>query len=348
VTHRNNFDVLRFAFAFTVFLFHAHVLSGETALAPLSRYFSADFAVKAFFVVSGYLVLMSYENSRSLGDYVSKRVRRVYPAYAAIVIVAALLGAAITTLSLADYLSGGVGAYLAANLVFLNFLAPNLPGVFAANPFTEVNGALWTLKVEVMFYVSVPVIAWLCHRLGTGRVLAVLYLGSLAYHLVLGHLAQVQGRELYIQLQRQFPGQLAYFVAGAAGYYFADALAKRWRALAIAAIAGYLWLAFFPNLALDAFLTPAVLGALVVYAAVGLRYLGNFGRFGDLSYGIYVIHFPLLQVLVAAGWFRADPWLALAGATAALLVLATISWHFVEKPFLRRTSHYVLAEARRT
>jgi len=348
VSHRNNFDLLRFAFAFTVFLFHAHVLSGEAALAPLSRYFSADFAVKAFFVVSGYLVLMSYERSKSVGDYASKRIRRVYPAYAAIVIACAVLGAAVTTLPAADYFSAALGAYLAANLAFLNFLAPNLPGVFAGNPFTEVNGALWTLKVEVMFYVAVPVIAWLCHRLGAAVVLLGLYLASVAYYLAVGHLAEAHGSQLYAQLQRQLPGQLCYFVAGAAGYYFDDALAKRWRLIAPAAAAGYLGLPLLGSPALEILLKPALLAALVVYAAVGARYLGNFGRFGDLSYGIYVIHFPLLQMLVGAGLFRSNPWLGMAAATAGVLVLAALSWHLVEKPFLRRSSHYVLAEAGRT
>lgn len=348
VSHRNNFDLLRFAFAFTVFLFHAHVLSGEPALAPLSRYFSADLAVKAFFVVSGYLVLMSYEGSRSVGDYASKRIRRVYPAYFAIVVACTALGAIITTLPPAEYLSGRLAAYLAANLVFLNFLAPNLPGVFAANPFTEVNGALWTLKVEVMFYAIVPFIAWLCRRLGTARVLAALYLASVAYHLALGQLAQAHGSQLYAQLQRQLPGQLAYFVAGAAGFYFGDVFARRWRLLAAVALTGYAVLALGHHVVLEALLYPAVLAALVVYAAVGLRYLGNFGRFGDFSYGIYVVHFPLLQLLVSVGWFRADPWLAVGAATVCVLALAAVSWHFVEKPFLRRSSHYVLAEAGRT
>lgn len=348
MSQRNNFDLLRFAFAFTVFLVHAHALSGESVLAPISRHLSSDMAVKAFFVVSGYLVLMSYERARSLGDYAGKRIRRVYPAYFAVVVGCAALGLAITTLHPVDYLSRETATYLAANLVFLNFLAPNLPGVFEGNRITEVNGALWTLKVEVMFYAVVPLIAWLCRQLGTARVLVTLYLASVAYYLTLAHLAEAQGSHLYVQFQRQLPGQLAYFVAGAAGFYFGDTLAKRWGLVAALATAGYAALTFTHNAMLDALLYPVVLAALVVYAAVGLRYLGNFGRFGDFSYGIYVIHFPLLQVLVSIGLFRFNPWLALGVSTLGVMTLAVLSWHIIEKPFLRRTSHYVLAESGRT
>ena len=80
MSHRNNFDLLRFVFAAMVFLVHTHVLSGQPALAPLSTYFSSDVGVKAFFVVSGFLVLMSYERSATVGEYAGKRVRRIYPA----------------------------------------------------------------------------------------------------------------------------------------------------------------------------------------------------------------------------------------------------------------------------
>ena len=52
-----------------------------------------------------------------------------------------------------------VGRYLGWNLAFLNFMEPALPGVFEANRFTEINGALWTLKIEVMFYLVLPLLA---------------------------------------------------------------------------------------------------------------------------------------------------------------------------------------------
>jgi len=227
-SHKNNFDLLRFVFAFMVFLFHAHVLSGRPELAPLSRWLSAELAVESFFVVSGFLVFMSYEKSKSVGDYFAKRARRIYPAYFAVVMIAALAGAMITTLPLNEYFSLGWLRYLMANLAFLNFVAPELPGVFQTNPWHAVNGALWTLKIEVMFYVAVPVIAIACARLGRARMLAALYVVSVGYVLWMEHLASATGRELYVQLGRQLPGQLSYFLAGAACYYFLDSFRRHW------------------------------------------------------------------------------------------------------------------------
>lgn len=341
VSHKNNFDLLRFIFAFIVFLFHVHVLSGRPELAALSRWFSADLAVKSFFVVSGFLVFMSFENTATIGGYATKRVRRIYPAYFTVVVFCALAGALITSVPLGDYFSGQWLRYVAANLVFLNFLAPELPGVFQDNPWHAVNGALWTLKIEVMFYAAVPAIAFFCARLGRWWVLGGLYILSVAYLLGMERLAGASGREIYVQLGRQLPGQLSYFLAGAACYYLQAALARHWRWAFVVAILALL-LPF--SRLVDAVLEPAALGVLVICLAIGARYIGNFGRFGDFSYGIYIIHFPVLQTLIAFGVFQGNPYVAVGVATVLVLVGAYISWHLVEKPFLRKSSHYVVAE----
>jgi len=342
--HKNNFDLLRFVFAFTVLLFHGYALSREAALDVFARFLSAELAIQGFFVVSGYLVFMSLENSRSVADYLGKRVRRIYPAYFAVVAGFALLGALLTTAPAAQYFSTDLVRYLVANLVFLNFLEPNLPGVFRANPMSEVNGALWTLKIEVMFYAAVPVIARLAVRVGRGRTLLALYLLAAAYVVGMDWLYRRTGNGLYLVLQRQLPGQLGFFLAGAACYYYADAVAARWRwivpSAALAIVAAQVW---WP---LAVFVLPAAVGALVVYAALGVRHLGNFGKYGDLSYGIYILHFPVIQWLVSLGLYRESPFGALAATIVVVLALAFASWHLVEKPFLRKTSHYVVAEQR--
>jgi peptidoglycan/LPS O-acetylase OafA/YrhL len=79
----------------------------------------------------------------------------------------------------------------------------------------------------------------------------------------------------------------------------------------------------------------------VVYIACFFPHLGNFGKYGDFSYGIYIVHFPVLQLLIAYGYFEDTPWLALLTATVLVVSAAILLWHMIEKPFLRRSSHYV-------
>ena len=191
---RNNFDLLRFLFAFIVMLVHSYVLSDAENLSILSKVFSSEIAVKSFFVVSGFLIFMSYENSRGLRNYFEKRMRRIYPAYFTIVALCALLGSLLSVHSLRDYFSTlGLYQYLVANLVFLNFVHPDLPGLFTGNTLHAVNGALWTLKIEVLFYLSVPLLAWLFCRIGRWQGLALVYIASFSYAFVMGEIARHGG-----------------------------------------------------------------------------------------------------------------------------------------------------------
>ena len=70
-------------------------------------------------------------------------------------------------------------------------------------------------------------------------------------------------------------------------------------------------------------------------------YLGNFGKYGDFSYGVYIVHFPILQILIAVGIFDANPLGALVFASVLVMMAAYLLWHMVEKPFLIKSSHYL-------
>lgn len=334
---RNNFDLLRFVFAFMVFAVHAYTLSGEVSLAWLAEMLSSELAVQCFFVVSGFLIFMSYERSTGLRQYFEKRLRRIYPAYLVVVLLCGLLGIFLTVWPIADYLrSDELQKYLVANFLFLNFLQPGLPGVFGANPISAVNGALWTLKIEVMFYGSVPVMVWFLNKAGKLKGLVILYVASLSYAAMMMFFAR-SGGSLFIELQRQLPGQLMYFVVGAGLYFYYDQF-KLWaNKVLICAVLG---------LALDAWLGLAVfhaaaVGVIVIYCACVLPFLGDFGKYGDFSYGVYILHFPIIQSLVALGWFDNQPWLGFALAACVTLSLSFLLWHGVEKPFLKDGSYYV-------
>ena len=335
----NNFDLLRFIFAFIVFLVHAYVLSGAESLSILSKLFSSAIAVKSFFVVSGFLIFMSYENSSDNKRYFLKRARRIYPAYFCIVIICAVLGGVFSTYSWSEYWSLPVLKYIAANLVFLNFLQPNLPGLFESNTLQAVNGALWTLKIEVMFYLFVPFAVMAFRKFGRLKVMVTLYIASVLYSIAIIELARRTDLDLYIELQRQLPGQLTFFIAGAAGYYYFQYLAKYGAWLVGLAVATFAFQTWLPWVAIE----PVAIGIVVVYFACIFKYVGNFGKHGDYSYGIYIVHFPILQVLVSYGLFNESPWLMLGAAGLLIVIVAMFFWNFIEKPFLRKSSHYVTA-----
>ena len=71
------------------------------------------------------------------------------------------------------------------------------------------------------------------------------------------------------------------------------------------------------------------------------RYFGNFSKHGDFSYGVYIVHWPILQTLVALQLnTRLNPFAFLALALSLIALGAFSMWHLVEKRFLASSSHY--------
>ena len=337
----NNFGVLRLILATIVFIVHAEFLTGEEHFSIFPQTLSSALAVKAFFIVSGFLIFMSYEKSGSTVSYFEKRLRRIYPAYFFVIISCALLGGVLSSLDFWGYVtSGQLYRYIVANLLFLNFIQPDLPGVFTGNRMVVVNGALWTLKIEVMFYCAVPVIVWMFRRLGVMPVIGILYLFSVGYSISLGVMASKHGG-LYIEAQRQLPGQLCYFIAGACGYYYFHTLKPRLGIFFSIAIILFLFKPFI-NMVLWHMLEPFVVATIVMYFVFGLKkWRSNFGGRGDFSYGVYIVHFPVLQLFVSLGWFKVYPWAVLGLSVISIFSIAYFLWHKIEKPFLRKGSHYI-------
>ncbi|MFN4225915.1 MAG: acyltransferase family protein [Hyphomonas sp.] len=330
---QNRFDLIRLLLASGVFAYHALALSAvapgsslELTLATL-----AEVSIQGFFIVSGALVAGSWDRSSTLADYAGKRFRRLYPAYAVIILLPALISVSLT------WDGPSVLRYLGANLVFLNFLEPNLPGLFGSNRFTEVNGALWTLKIEVMFYIILPLILLVLKamRAQWWLVIAALYIaGSLWAVLV----PQIGDTSFGLALSRQLPGQMAFFAMGITLWKCAGQLPRHWAKLGL--LGAILTAASLASPLLEPLRALGLAGIISAIAFAPGPALSA-ARFGDISYGLYITHFPILQAMLATGLLR------MLGAPAffvlsAILVLAAsfALWHLVEKPALRPTSHY--------
>jgi peptidoglycan/LPS O-acetylase OafA/YrhL len=342
---RNNLDCLRLVLASIVFLFHIYALTNLPAFAGFARYISAPFAVKAFFVISGLLIYRSYTRSSSLASYFEKRIRRIYPAYFAIIVLAAVTLFPLSILPATQYFGLGFWKYLCANLLFLNFLVPSLPGVFGSNDISAVNPALWTLKIEVAFYLFVPVMHYLSVRFGTKRVMAIIFTLSCLWKYSFAFLASIGGphaiyslersRSLYSQMEVQFPAQLAYFVAGIFLLQYFDKLKPHFRRIFCIAACLLLIDHWFTGGVLDVFWISGFVFVLGFW-----RYFGNFSKYGDFSYGLYIVHCPILQTLIALGIARRNPGIFLIASIALVGMAAFLIWYLVESPFLTRSSHY--------
>jgi peptidoglycan/LPS O-acetylase OafA/YrhL len=342
---RNNLDCLRVILASIVVLFHMSALTALPAFNFLGKYCSPHFAVRSFFVISGMLIYQSYSRSSSISSYFEKRVRRIYPAYFTTIVIAALALSFLSSLPPSVYFGSGFWKYLGANLVFLNFLAPSLPGVFTANNLNAVDGALWTLKIEVVFYISVPLFHYLCNRFGTKITVGTIFVLSSIWkygfywlgvlHSASSTYAGDAPRNIYEKLDVQFPSQLVYFLSGVLLLLYFDKLKTHFRTiLAITAVL-YATDHFFTGELLDVFW---ISGLVFVFGF--WRYLGKFAKYGDFSYGLYIVHWPILQIFIALGATQYSPAVFFLMSTTTIVLTSVLMWKLVESRFLGRSNHY--------
>lgn len=322
-----HFLILRIVLASAVLFAHFPVIAGARRTLSLM---SPTLAVEAFFVISGWVVASSFARSGALGSFWLRRAARLYPLYAVVILTQAI--AAWFVAQPSSDVTNELLRYLTVNFAFMNFLQPSLFGLLADAPVRALNPSLWTLKLEVIFYVLTPLLVLIVRAqraIGT----AGLFVASIAmYYLSLWH-SQA--------LARQFPGQFRFFVAGIALWQLSEhihAKPRVWHALT--AVCAF----YIANRTVD---IPSLGGlqpvtvALFVYGAAYA--LPEPKRLPDVSYGIYIWHGPVIQFALLLGLVL-NLWIA----CAATLIMAALSWYVVEKPaigFARKLS--VLVEKRR-
>ncbi len=149
--HSNNIGLIRLAFASLVVIAHAYVLTGIAMQEPLAVYTETftlgSLGVDGFFLISGYLITQSMIGSRSQGEYLLKRMLRIYPAF----MVAYVIG-------------GLVAAWIRPGYPIEPWRALLLfhPVDIAASPGGEgftANSPMWTIAYEFRCYLGVMLLA---------------------------------------------------------------------------------------------------------------------------------------------------------------------------------------------
>lgn len=318
---RNGFDLLRLLAAALVLVDHSYLLAGHVqpgfALGDRTMMMGA-LGVCVFFVVSGHLVTDSWLRHPALAPFVLKRVRRIWPALTVAVVGTTLvLGPLLSSLSPPRYFSSsGTWDYVAT--VTLAPVRYGLPGVLLGNPLPGVvNGALWTLPIEVLLYCCLAL-------LGFAGLLRLRWLPVLA-----AGGALVCSSTLPNARQVDLTVLVACFCLGAA---------TRTVPLTFGRVEGLLaGTALLLGLAAG-WLPLALVGFAYLLVAVGrrpVRRVGRVVRLGDPSYGMYIYGYPVQQALVAAG-LRQVPAL-MAVSLVVVPALGYLSWHVLEEPVLRRS-----------
>ncbi len=318
------FDYLRIGLSAGVVIQHcileSNAVSGKLVLGNTFLWY---FILPAFFALSGYLVIGSLFRN-SIAQFAVLRVLRIVPALAVEITLSALfLGVMFTQLPLVNYFTSQ--EFFTYFLNIIGVIHYTLPGVFNGE---AVNAQLWTIPYELrcyIFLIGVALITLNFQRLQKYFPIAMVSLATLLtvrevlkFQVGSGGF-NVDGRSL----------ELA-FLWGCNIYLYRDRLPFSMPLILASLALGVILLEIYETRYLGV--------VFIAYSTVtfGLLKLPRI-PFGDLSYGLFLFHYPIMQTLRLE--FGVTNSLIL---TASTLTLSTLfgfaSWKLIEKPILSRKS----------
>jgi peptidoglycan/LPS O-acetylase OafA/YrhL len=302
---------------------------------PLWSLVGAFPGVPIFFAISGFLISASFERAHSVVDYTRNRILRIYPGLWCVVLVTVV----VVALFGFDLLHLRALGWLACQLVGLIYT----PGFLKSFGFGSYNGALWTIPIELQFYLLLPLLylgSAVTPRRRTNAIVAiwvVFVLVAFVYAMRSAPLAENAVESLPHKLFRYtFVPHIFLFLTGVV-LQRTHAHRSRW-----IVGKGPLWLGVYllihfllPGTALNYVVGSLVMAVMTVAMAYTLPGLSRtLLRGNDLSYGVYIYHGLVLNILIELGFGRRLFWLPV--VLAVTTVAAFLSWRLVERPYLRR------------
>ncbi|CAN1724502.1 exopolysaccharide production protein ExoZ [Hyphomicrobium sp. 1Nfss2.1] len=313
--------------------------------------------VDVFFVISGYLIISLIQRDVvsgqfSFAEFWARRIRRIVPAYLAMLAGTSLL--AWNALLFSDELVNFAKSAQASALMVSNHFFYNRQGYFDVASDAQPMLHTWSLSVEEQFYVIAPVVIFFGWRY-LPRKFAIALAGLAAAASLAGCIAfaaRDQSMTFFIMPFRAWE-----FVAGGAVGFIAARLASQSKVL-IASL-GFLGVALIATAAVfvseqpypSYFALLPVVGAVMALASGLADPHGLYARvlslrplaaIGVLSYGWYLWHWPLISLGRITRSGEAD--LALDSLMAAIgLLLAVASYFLVERPIRKRQWRFPLA-----
>jgi peptidoglycan/LPS O-acetylase OafA/YrhL len=328
--HRNNFGFLRLLFATLVIVSHsAELIDGNRSREPLTNLFGVltlgELAVDGFFLISGYLVVQSFEHSGSTLNYLMKRIRRIYPGFlvayfVCVFVIAPWVGNDLATMSFGDLAS------VIRKALFLRE-PPKVYG-FAGLPYPPLNGAMWTIHEEFRCYLLVILFG----LIGIYRNKWILALMTTAL-LALMEMKFDPGFSEVIGDPYSIVRFLGIFCVGSLFYQLQNSIPYN-TAIAAAVTVALAFCLYNSIIAESAF---AVLGGyLLFWFALYLKstVLQTINGKDDISYGVYLYAWPVQNAIIFFFGIKSPGTLTLL-TLPLVYIIGYVSWRFIERRFVR-------------
>jgi peptidoglycan/LPS O-acetylase OafA/YrhL len=329
-TRTNNINLIRLIAASAVTFGHSFAMLNGSHYEFLPMMNSATFgfiAVAVFFGLSGFLITQSFCRNSEWKSYLLARCLRIFPGLCFANFITVLLVSQIVRHQGLSMLSHGDNwGYLAVgNLFKLPFYREAFQGL----PYVSPNGSIWTLRIEIGLYILVMLLGLLglfkkrivFLSLTMAPLLLLIFNLDSGLKSMLPHsLATILSDATIISLPICFAfGGLIYLYKEK--FYLSIPLA-------LTALASLLmtenWLVRSLSYTYAAF----------VFGYNPKVYIKKFNFKYDISYGIYVLSWPIQQSLIYMK-VTENPYLLFLASMTLVLPLALFSWVAIENPALK-------------
>lgn len=317
------FDILRIVAALMVFGIHLFIFIPQLPRSICDILSNGGYGVSIFFVISGFLIFQSIENSSSLKEYYVKRFSRIVPSYYAILIFGMIVwDGMLHQMEYDSFLHLGWFRYF----FFLNTWLPSAE----YDTWNNLWG-LWTISCFAFFYLIAPLLKKIInnYQKSVWFMLAMI-VATFAISKVLTIIFARLGASVPYMLAVDIPVySLNTFSMGMCAYY-AHKEQKEIKALRVFAllIVGFIGVNMYNRMLWGALTT------LVMISFIDLQIKNEKCKkvlkiAGKYSFSLYLVHLPVLEILDYIG-VRNIQFLLLGMIIS--IVVAIVFYNFVEKP----------------
>jgi peptidoglycan/LPS O-acetylase OafA/YrhL len=349
----NNFDAIRIFASVQVMILHVltHLKIDYPWWFLVIKPFSG---VPMFFVISGFLISASYERSPNLKQYFRNRALRIYPGLWCCILLTILT---ILIFSDISFLRGETIPWLLSQMAGVIYT----PGFLKGYGIGAYHVSLWTIPIELQFYIILPILFLLIwfvtkDRIITNRYFLALFifftmLAFALYSFKLVFTPAVELVETTTQklLRYSFIPHVYMFLFGVVIQRYKLYQSKWLYGKGVWWCIVFLLFAYagnaYPNFWLFTGANPAsqintkIAMLLLCVTTISLAYtkpgfahklLHN----NDISYGVYIYHGMVLNVFIVLGLTSGYSYFVL--ICLITMILAYLSWILIERPFIRK------------
>lgn len=339
----NNFNLIRLFAATQVALTHTyhHLSISNDITHGIIKLIELFPGVPIFFFISGFLISKSYRNNTRLSEYTQNRVLRIYPALWICFILSILSVIIVGYLSINDLINFDFLKWFIAQISFLQFYNPEFMREYGVG---ALNGSLWTIAVELQFYILIPLLY--SFRLVNNRSLLVLILIFMLLNRTILYFHSDE--MIYKLINVSFAPWLYMFLVGVFFQENFDTFKKIFKNniiiktflllccyLCFVFIVKYFEVGTLGNTISPLLFLPLVM-LVFVFAYLPINSF-EFIKRNDLSYGVYIYHMPIVNLFLYMNYIGSG----LYYFTVVLLtyVFALFSWKYIEIPALALKKH---------